>query len=104
MQFIPTTIRRNVFHSLGDFFNKGFSEMTATEEQPLRAELFGSDQMKLHGRTLAEGHALRPGRLPDQLLSRLAENETVLVEVCRLLTEGDRRQPGDYPGRGMAAR
>lgn len=87
MQFIPRT-RRKIFHFLGDFFNKGLTETAVTAEQPLRAELFGSEQMKLHGRTLAEGHTLHSGHPPDRLLSRLAENETVLVEVCRLLTEG----------------
>jgi hypothetical protein len=43
--------------------------------------------MRQHGLILASGHALRPDHLPDQLLSRLAENETVLIDVCRLLTE-----------------
>jgi cyclic beta-1,2-glucan synthetase len=87
MKVIPTNTRRNVLHFLGDLVTKRSAKMTSTEEPPLRSELFGSDQMKLHGRALAEGHALHPDRLPDQLLSRLAENETVLVDVCRLLTE-----------------
>jgi cyclic beta-1,2-glucan synthetase len=69
------------------FAGKGSLESNFAEEQPLRAELFGSDQMQQHGRNLAKSHALHLDRLPDRLLTRLAENERVLVEVCRLLTE-----------------
>jgi cyclic beta-1,2-glucan synthetase len=54
---------------------------------PLRSELFSAEQMKLHGRTLASQHTLSPGRAPDQLLARLAENESVLIAVHRLMTE-----------------
>src|ERR1017187_3393909 len=38
---------------------------------PLRSELLSAEQMKHHGRTLAELHKLSPGRAPDQLLARL---------------------------------
>jgi cellobiose phosphorylase len=54
---------------------------------PLRSELFSSEQMKQHGRTLAGHHKLSPGRHPDQLLARLAENESVLIGVHALMTE-----------------
>ena len=58
----------------------------ADEEPPLRSELFSADQMEQHGKNLAVAHTLAPGRAPDQLLTRLAENERILVEVCDLLT------------------
>ncbi len=58
----------------------------ASEEPPLRSELLSADQMEQHGKTLAGTHRLSPGRLSDQLLARLAENEGVLIEVCDLLT------------------
>ncbi len=45
---------------------------------PLRSELFSAEQMKQHGRTLAGQHKLSTGRAPDQLLARLAANESVL--------------------------
>ena len=54
---------------------------------PLRSELFSAEQMKQHGRTLAAQHKLSPGHAPDQLLARLAENESVLIGVHRLMTE-----------------
>ena len=42
--------------------------------------------MKQHGKTLAGSHKLSLERAPDQLLTRLAENEGVLIGVCNLLT------------------
>jgi cyclic beta-1,2-glucan synthetase len=55
-------------------------------EPPLRAELFSTDQMEEHGVRLASAHRLAPGRVPDQLLARLAANEAVLIETCDRLT------------------
>lgn len=57
------------------------------EDSPLRAELFSADQMEQHGKALAATHTLAPGRGPNQLLARLADNEASLVEVCNQLTE-----------------
>ncbi len=57
----------------------------ADEEPPLRSELLSADQMEQHGKNLAAAHRLAPGRA-DRLLTRLAENERFLVEVCDLLT------------------
>jgi len=57
----------------------------AAAEPPLRAELFGADQMERHGRTLAAAHKLAAGSSPDQLLARLADNEGVLLAAYNLL-------------------
>ena len=43
--------------------------------------------MEQHGKTLAGLHRLGLGRARDRLLTRLAENEDVLLEVRNLLTE-----------------
>ncbi|MEW6584095.1 MAG: glucoamylase family protein, partial [Nitrospirota bacterium] len=59
----------------------------ADKEPPLRSELFSSDQMEQHGKTLAGLHKLGLGRARDRLLTRLAENESVLLGVRNLLTE-----------------
>jgi len=56
-------------------------------EPPLRSELFSSDQMEQHGKTLAGSHKLGLGRTRDRLLTRLAENEDVLLGVRNLLTD-----------------
>jgi len=56
------------------------------KEAPLRSELFSREQMKQHGKILAASHEVALERTADQLLSRLADNEKVLNETCRLLT------------------
>ena len=57
------------------------------DELPLRSELFSADQMEQHGRILAASHQLTERRGPDQLLARLADNESKLLGVCDLLSE-----------------
>jgi len=56
-------------------------------EAPLRSELFTADQMEQHGATLAAAHKLGHRRARDRLLNRLAQNESVLVDSCAMLTE-----------------
>ncbi|MDR3641600.1 MAG: glucoamylase family protein, partial [Humidesulfovibrio sp.] len=60
----------------------------------MRADLFSADQMEQHGKVLAGTHQVQSGRARDRLLGRLAENETLLLEVHNLLTQdvkADRR-------------
>ena len=64
----------------------GLTQVFAADEQPLRAELLSAEQMEQHGKTLASAHRLASGRAPARLLTRLAANEDVLIEVCNLLT------------------
>ena len=64
------------------------------DEPPLRSELFSAEQMEQHGKTLARLHTLSARHEPDPLLSRLAENEVVLLDVRNLVAEavkGSRR-------------
>lgn len=56
------------------------------DEPPLRAELFTVDQLRRHATLIAGTHQLASGRAPDQLLSRLDENERVLIETYDLVT------------------
>ena len=63
------------------------TQKCAGDEPPLRSELFSSDQMDQHGKTLAGSHKLSLGRAPDRLLMRLADNEDMLLGVRNLLTE-----------------
>ena len=70
--------------------------MYAGDEPPLRSELFSSEQMKEHGKTLAGLHRLGPRGIRDRLLTRLAENERILTGACTLLTsavDANRRIP-----------
>ena len=64
---------------------RGAFERFASEEPPLRSELFSADRMEVHGKDLALAHRLAPGGASDHLLARLDENERVLGEVCGLL-------------------
>jgi cellobiose phosphorylase len=56
-------------------------------EPPLRSELFSADQMKEHGKALADSHKLSTEPAANPLLTRLAENEDVLTGVYSLLTD-----------------
>jgi len=68
------------------FLGSGSARMYAGDDPPLRSELFSSEQMKRHGRTLAGSHKLGPRGIRDPLLTRLAENERILTGACALLT------------------
>ncbi len=63
------------------------AQKCAGDELPLRSELFSADQMEQHGKILAGMHQLKHGRHRDHLLARLAENESLLLEVHNLQTE-----------------
>ena len=80
------TIFRSLLRLLALFRRNRRRPEYASEEPPLRAELFSADQMERHGKTLAGSHRLSSRRAPDQLLARLAENERVLLDACNLLT------------------
>lgn len=63
----------------------------ANGDLPFRAELFNADQMEQYGKVLAGLHVVGPKPTPDQqLLSRLAENESVLMDVHSLIMESVR--------------
>jgi len=59
----------------------------STREQPLRSELYSAGQMEQHGEILAESHKGARKHGPDRLLRRLSENELVLTDTCRLLSQ-----------------
>lgn len=59
-----------------------------SEAEPLlRAELFGADQMELHGQFLANQHKVRSQKSPERLLRRLEDNQQVLVANSQLLIQ-----------------
>jgi cellobiose phosphorylase len=63
------------------------SQKYSDGEPPLRSELFSTEQMEQHGKTLAKLHELGPKVKPvQQLLSRLTENESILYKVHKLIT------------------
>ncbi len=94
MKLNNKTILGNLPNVLARFQGKDLEAKCAVYEPPLRSELFSSDQMEQHGKTLAGLHTLSPGHAPDRLLARLAENEATLTGTRSLLVEAvktDRR-------------
>ena len=93
-EFSITSYLHNMWTRISD---RRSTDQPYDDELPLRSELFSADQMALYGKALASGHVLAPGCPSDQLLSRLADNERTLVEVCTQLTaavaEGSRVTP-----------
>ena len=81
-------------HLRASFRGTNLAQKYAGDKPPLRSELFSRDQMEQHGKILAASHKLSPGHAPDQLLTRLSENEGVLISARNLLTQAlktDRR-------------
>lgn len=74
------------------FFQLNNSKLNYVSEEPLRAELFSTEQMERFGKTLAHSHKLSPHAAKDYLLQRLEKNETILHEVRKLLTDSLRRR------------
>ncbi len=73
--------------SMRAYFLVNSPKQNYTKEEPLRAELFSSDQMDQFAITLAKSHVLSKTPAKGQLLHRLADNEKVLNAVRKLLVE-----------------
>ncbi|MBV9986929.1 MAG: cyclic beta 1-2 glucan synthetase [Chitinophagaceae bacterium] len=76
--------KKNIFRP---FTGTNLAEKYSNERPPLRAELFSAAQIEGYARKLAKSHTLISAKPSEQLLKRLAENETALLEVQSLLTE-----------------
>src|SRR3989337_2954331 len=75
------------FHLRSWFRGNSRTQKRTDSELPLRSELFSREQMEQHGKTLAGLHKLGLERAQNRLLTRLDENEGVLLGVRNLLTE-----------------
>jgi cyclic beta-1,2-glucan synthetase len=62
-----------------------FDAESAFVEPPLRAELFSVEQLERHAKAIASSHSVIPGRGPDELLTRLAENKRLITETYDLV-------------------
>ncbi len=71
---------------LGSSIQKVLLPRHSFDQAPLRSALLNAEQMRKHGASLASGHVFYSGSVIDNLLlSRLARNEAVLLEVRELL-------------------
>ena len=87
--------------SMKAFFQLGTAPPRYLNEEPLREDLFTSDQMERYGKTLAGKHVLSTKPDSDQLIKRLSDNENVLQEVRKLLNDSIRQKyqitpPGEW--------
>jgi len=99
LRITGNTITRGLLQALALFRRGGWTADHAIEEAPLRSELFSADQMEQHGKALAASHVLGAKRTRDLLLTRLVENEGVLLEACDLLIAAARaKHPGTPAG------
>jgi hypothetical protein len=88
MNISSKKINESLLRIKTDLFGNGFPKKYIGGEPPLRSELFSADQMEQHGKNLAGSHTLGSRQVVDQrLLTRLAENEIVLLEVHDLVTD-----------------
>jgi cellobiose phosphorylase len=81
------TVMNSIFCKWVHFSRKNLSSKCTVDELPLRAELFSADQMKQHGKILAGLQRIKSGRSYRSLLVRLADNESLLLQVYNLLME-----------------
>ena len=88
MRIRPAIIKESLHRLKSILLESDLSQKYADGEPPLSSGLFSNEQMEQHGKTLAATHILGPKVEPDQdLLSRLAENEAILLEVYDLISE-----------------
>src|SRR5512133_858475 len=91
MKVGPSIINESLHRLKSHLWENDLKKKYAKDEPPLRSELFSSEQMEQYGKVLAGLHILDPkSSTEQQLLSRLAENETILVEVHDLVSEAVR--------------
>ncbi|MEO9256900.1 MAG: hypothetical protein ABI207_00885, partial [Crocinitomicaceae bacterium] len=83
---------RELISNMRTLFQADDTKLDYLNEEPLREELFCSDQMEQFGKALAKKHKLSSKPTKDYLLKRLANNENTLAEVRRLLTDSIKRK------------
>src|SRR5512133_1417454 len=83
-----TSINESFQRLKSHIWESDLSQKFAGGEPPFRAELFSTEQMEQHGKVLAAQHKIASGTDFDQnLLDRLAENESLLLEVHGLVSK-----------------
>ena len=88
MRIRPSIIKESVHRLKSILLESDLSQKFANGEPPLSSELFSNEQMEQYGKILAGTHILGQKTKPVQdLLSRLTENEAILLEVHDLVSE-----------------
>jgi cyclic beta-1,2-glucan synthetase len=88
MKIGPSIINNSLQRLKSHLWENDLSQKYADGEPPMSSELFSTEQMEQYGKTLAGLHTLGPKMVPDQqLLSRLTDNEAILLEVHDLVSD-----------------
>jgi cyclic beta-1,2-glucan synthetase len=86
LELLPNAVnalKKNIIEPLlGDGNNK-----KEQAKSPLRSELFTEQQLEEHAKILAKRHTQLTKTPTEALLKRLADNESILLDVQSLLTE-----------------
>ena len=86
-EMLPHAINALKKNIIDPFFGSAGNSQNPNEKLPLRSELFTEEQLEQHAMALAKKHSLLSANPSEHLLKRLAENETLLLEVHAILTE-----------------
>ncbi|MGE0930568.1 GH36-type glycosyl hydrolase domain-containing protein [Peijinzhouia sedimentorum] len=74
------------------FLKKNNFEQSYLDDELLNAELFSYEQMDRFGKTLAKTHILSPKPAQDHLLKRLTDNELILNQVRKLISDAIKKK------------
>ena len=82
MNFRDATVSEYLIETATRIRKSAWRRSQPADELPLRSELFSADQMEQHGKALATAHKLGAEHARNKLLTRLAQNENVLLDAC----------------------
>jgi cellobiose phosphorylase len=88
----------DILSRLRVYFQRAANPWDYVSEEPYRSELYSSDYLNSHAKTIAGTHRLQTTRPVDHLLKRLADNENTLLEVRDLLVETIKTGKAITPG------
>ena len=90
LKLIPST--HELMVNMRAFFQLSDNKLSYLSEEPMRDELFSTEQMERFGKTLATRHKLSSKPAKDHLLKRLSSNENTLLAAHKLLSDSIKKK------------
>ncbi|MBC7851385.1 MAG: cyclic beta 1-2 glucan synthetase, partial [Chitinophagaceae bacterium] len=87
IELLPQAIAKLKKNIIDPFLGENNNLRYINERAPLRAEIFTREKLEQHAITIAKRHELIYNQTSEQLLERLADNESILLEVYALLSD-----------------
>jgi len=84
-ELLPQALARLKKNIIEPFFGAGNNNKD--DNEPLRSEIFTREKLQQHAILLAKRHVIIEHQVPEQLLKRLSENASILLEVHALLSK-----------------